>query len=75
MIKTLDDILLALQVAAGVAGMYPPAAVPAALAAKLLAIVQAGIDAHTAATGQPWNAALLAPLPLVPATPSPIPPQ
>jgi len=53
--KTLDEILAGLQVAADVAASYPPTALPAALAAKLLSIVQAAVTAHESATGKPLD--------------------
>lgn len=53
--NTLDDILQALNVAADVASAFPPAAVPAALVAKLLSIAQAAVNAHVAATGKPMD--------------------
>ncbi len=60
--NTLDDIVMALEMAASVASMYPPATAPAALTTKLLAIADAAIKAHVAATGKPFDAALLAPV-------------
>jgi purine nucleoside phosphorylase len=62
MLTTLDEIIMALEMTADVAGMYPPAAAPAALSAKLLAIADAAIKAHVAATGKPFDPALLAPV-------------
>jgi hypothetical protein len=50
--KTLDEIVSALEMAAEVASVYPPAAAPALLTQKLLAVIQAGIKAHEKATGQ-----------------------
>lgn len=53
--KILDEILVSLQVAAGVASAYPPAAAPALLLEKLLAIAQAAVTAHESATGKPLD--------------------
>ena len=53
--NTLDEILNALNIAADVAGAFPPTAVPAALIAKLVAIAQAAVNAHVAATGKPMD--------------------
>ena len=53
--KTLDEILQGLLVAADVAAAYPPAAVPALLVAKLLSIAQAAVAAHEAAAGKPLD--------------------
>ena len=62
MLRTLDDIILALEMAASVSSMYPPAAAPAALAAKLLAVADAAIKAHVAATGKPFDVNALSPV-------------
>lgn len=62
MITTLDDIIVALETAAGIAALYPPAAAPAALTSKLLAIADAAIKAHVAATGKPFDVNALSPV-------------
>ena len=62
MLTTLDDIVMALEMAANVASLYPPAMAPAALTSKLLAIADAAIKAHVAATGKPFDPALLTPV-------------
>jgi hypothetical protein len=55
----LDDILKGLQIATGIASAYPATAAPALLVDKLLAIAQAAVAAHEAATGKPLDLTLL----------------
>lgn len=70
---TFQTILTDLIIAAQLAEALPVAAGPAALAAKLLEILQAAITAHQSVTGQPLDPSILHSLPLLP-VPPPNPP-
>jgi hypothetical protein len=58
-ISRLDSILITLEVLAEIATAVPGVGQVAGLAEKLLAIAQAAIGAHEAATGQPLDLSLL----------------
>ncbi len=63
-VTKIEEIIADIDMVAKVAAMFPPAAVPAIAADKILQLIQSSIAAHVAITGKPWDAALLAPVKL-----------
>jgi len=61
-LTTIDQIIADVDMIAKVAAMFPPATLPATVADKILQVAMSAIAAHVAATGKPFDPALLAPV-------------